>query len=121
MAKSLTGRFAGSRLSDLPADDLQALVAEFEATGDEDSLALLHAYLERRGGGASSDEKPPPTGASSLSTAEAYRILGLKPGASAEEVRAAHHRLMRRVHPDLGGSDALAALINAAKELLDPG
>ena len=56
-----------------------------------------------------------------MTEAEAYRILGLAPGASVEEVRAAYSRLIRRVHPDLGGSSTLAALINAAKELLDPG
>lgn len=117
----LVGAFAGSMLSELSADELQTLVAEFEATGDEDSLSLLLAYLERRGGGEPGGAaEPPPSGAAGLSTAEAWRILGLEPGASAEEVRAAHHRLMRRVHPDLGGSDALAALINAAKEKLDP-
>jgi hypothetical protein len=117
----LVGAFTGARLSDLSADDLQMLVVEFEGTGDEDSLSLLLAYLERRGGGeASGAAEPPPSGAAGLSTAEAYRILGLDPGATAGEVRAAHHRLMRRVHPDLGGSDALAALINAAKEKLDP-
>jgi curved DNA-binding protein CbpA len=56
-----------------------------------------------------------------MSEAEAYRVLGLAPGASVEEVRGAYRRLMRRVHPDLGGSSALAAMINAAKEVLDPG
>ena len=56
-----------------------------------------------------------------MTEAEAYRVLGLAPGASLEEVRAAYRRLIRRVHPDLGGSSALAALLNAAKELLDPG
>ncbi len=56
-----------------------------------------------------------------MTEAEAYRILGLEPGASIGEVRDAYRRLMRRVHPDLGGSDALAALLNAAKERLDPG
>ena len=119
----LAGRFAGAALSALSAEDLQTLVAEFEETGDEDSLSLLLAYLDRRGGGeaSSGDAETPSSGAPDLGTAEAYRILGLEPGASAEEIRAAHHRLMRRVHPDLGGSDALAALINAAKERLDPG
>ena len=39
-----------------------------------------------------------------MTEAEAYRVLGLAPGASLEEVRAAYRRLIRRVHPDLGGS-----------------
>jgi len=117
----ITGRFAGAALSALSAEELQALVAEFETGGDEDSLSLLLAYLDRRGGGEDpGDAAPPPVGAGGLGKAEAYRILGLEPGASLEEIRAAHHRLIRRVHPDLGGSDALAALINAAKEVLDP-
>ena len=55
-----------------------------------------------------------------MSKEEAYRVLGLKPGASPQDIRSAHKRLIRKVHPDLGGSDALAAMINAAKHILDP-
>jgi hypothetical protein len=113
----LTGRFAGARLSGLSAEDLQALLVEVEAAGDEDSLALLLAWLDRQG---KPREAAPPPGGQPMDEAEAYRILGLEPGASLEEVRAAHRRLIRRVHPDLGGSSALAAMINAAKEKLDP-
>jgi hypothetical protein len=114
----LDGAFLGVRLSEMSQADLQALVARFDATGDEDSLSLLLAYLDRRRG-PDPAEAPRPD-APAMSEAEAYRILGLPPGASLEEVRAAYRRLMKRVHPDLGGSSALAAMINAAKELLDP-
>ena len=112
------GRMQGARLSKLSTAELQGLVAEFEAAGDEESLALLLAYLERR---STARAASPPPGQPPMTEAEAYRVLGLAPGASLEEVRTAYRRLMKRVHPDLGGSSALAALLNAAKEILDPG
>ena len=112
------GRMQGARLSELSTADLQGLVAEFDAAGDEESLALLLAYLDRRG---TAREASPPPGQPPMTEAEAYRVLGLAPGASLEEVRTAYRRLIKRVHPDLGGSSALAALLNAAKEILDPG
>jgi hypothetical protein len=112
------GRFAGAWLSALPPGELRALAAEIEAAGDADSLALILAYLDRRG---VARESPPPPEHGPMSRAEAYRVLGLAPGASVDEVRAAYRRLIRRVHPDHGGSSALAAMLNEAKDLLDPG
>lgn len=53
-----------------------------------------------------------------LTEKEAYEVLGLSEGASAEDIRAAHIRLMKKVHPDQQGSDWLAKKINAAKDLL---
>ncbi|HAT87999.1 MAG TPA: molecular chaperone DnaJ, partial [Rhizobiales bacterium] len=49
---------------------------------------------------------------------EAYEVLGLTTQASQDEIVAAHRRLMKRVHPDHGGSTFLAAKINAAKAIL---
>lgn len=117
----LSGPFSGARLSELGPDDLQNLFAWLEAEGYEDSVSLLLAFLDRhRGAGQQSDARGE-SADGEMSEAEAYRILGLDPGASAEEVREAHRRLIRKVHPDLGGSGALAAMINSAKEKLDPG
>ncbi|HHJ40276.1 MAG: hypothetical protein AXA67_06750 [Methylothermaceae bacteria B42] len=57
-------------------------------------------------------------GAEPDSVEEAYQLLGLEPGASRQQIIAAHRRLMQKVHPDRGGSDYLAAKVNRAKEIL---
>jgi curved DNA-binding protein CbpA len=53
-----------------------------------------------------------------MSRAEALKVLGLQDGASADDVRAAHRRLMLQNHPDKGGTDYIAAKINEAKDVL---
>ncbi|ABQ69144.1 molecular chaperone DnaJ [Rhizorhabdus wittichii DC-6] len=49
---------------------------------------------------------------------EARRVLGVAPGADADAIRAAHRRLVARVHPDQGGSTELAGRVNAARDIL---
>ncbi len=49
---------------------------------------------------------------------EALEILGLQPGASEAEIKEAHLRLMRRAHPDVGGSEWIATRINQARDVL---
>ena len=49
---------------------------------------------------------------------EAYAILGLARGATADQIKEAHRRLMVKLHPDHGGSDYLATQINRARDVL---
>jgi hypothetical protein len=55
---------------------------------------------------------------SRMSLEEARAVLGVGPAASVSEIQAAYMRLMRRAHPDLGGSTGLAAQLNLARERL---
>lgn len=117
----LAGRHEGRRLSEL---DLAALLGVADdVRGDAESLRLLESYLDRAHPGWRDDvhaddaeRKRAAPVAGSMDTKEAYEILGLAPGAGEEEVRDAHRRLMKQVHPDRGGSAALAAKINEAKD-----
>ena len=115
----LEGEFAGRRLSDLSADEAQQLSDSLRES-DRESYVLLQAYLMRngRGGDEQSQQDSASNSFSDLSNEEALKILGLQPGASKEDIGKAHKRLMQRLHPDRGGSDYLAAKINAAKDQL---
>lgn len=79
-------------------------------------------YQRLRSGGAQAEEspgqRPPPATGGAMTEAEAYEALGLKSGATREEVVAAHRRLMQKLHPDRGGNDWLASRINQARDLL---
>ncbi|MBI3503883.1 MAG: molecular chaperone DnaJ [Proteobacteria bacterium] len=113
------GTYRGRRLSELDAASLLALLAECRLA-DPDAGQLLETYLDRThpdwrqasaGAGAAPSAGP-------MDRAEAARLLGVPVDADAETVKAAHRRLMMKVHPDHGGSDYLAAKINEAKRLL---
>jgi hypothetical protein len=64
------------------------------------------------------EQGPKPGRGSHLSPAEALEVLGLKSGASREDIILAHRKLIAKLHPDKGGSDYLAAQINLAKKIL---
>jgi hypothetical protein len=115
----LAGRFAGRTLDALTERDLIDLRAE--CATDADSLRVLEAYLDRRLGAAwrNAQQPPPPRGPhADMSREEALAVLGLAEGASVDDIRAAHRRLIQRMHPDVGGTADLAARINRAKDVL---
>ncbi len=53
-----------------------------------------------------------------MSEREAYELLGLAEGATREEITRRHRRMMKKYHPDHGGSTDLAARVNEAKDVL---
>jgi len=119
----LKGRYAGEDLQSLSLEQLLELLARYNRE-DEESAALLRAYLDRvHGDGWQDGEQAQADNRSSgfagdMSPHEAYDILGLKEGASDKQIIEAHRRLMQKLHPDRGGSPFLAAKINQARDLL---
>jgi hypothetical protein len=97
--------YAGVREAWIPA---AALVA----------LGLWLAVSSRTIGPAAAPPPPPEAKSSRMSPKEARAILGVDANATADEVRAAHKRLMRMAHPDKGGTSGLAAQLNAARDRL---
>ena len=120
----LRGRFAGRTLGSLGLAELLDLLASCQRD-DPRSVALIETYLDRRQpdwredveAGGRGDHAAAP-GAGEMDQATAWSVLGLSPGASEDEIKAAHRRLMTKLHPDHGGSGYLAAQLNQAKDLL---
>ena len=120
----LAGSFQGRRLEDLDLPSLQRLHAECRAA-DPVGLPLLEAYLDRRfaawrenaqrdrDSGARRQAQP-----GAMTKEEAYQILGLQPGASPDDIQRAYRTLMKKLHPDQGGTTYLATRVNEAKEVL---
>jgi len=123
----LAGRFKGRALSELDLAQLGILLDECRGD-DPQGAALLETYLDRRfgpdwraahgGAGAAGETGKSAFAQGSMTREEAYEILGLEAGASENEIKAAYHRLMMKMHPDQGGSTFLAAKINQAREVL---
>jgi hypothetical protein len=117
----LAGEHAGRSLGEFDLAGLLAMAPAFDA----ESVALLESYLDRRfpawrehaqGNGAGGQRRAPSSG--KMTAEEAYQILGLQPGASRDDIGRAHRALMKKLHPDQGGSTYLAARVNEAKDTL---
>ena len=116
----LKGVFEGRDIESMAPAELALLWQDcrFE---DPQSAQLLEAYLDRIHPSWREDmaRAEGEDGAGGRMTAEeAYDILGVKPGASHDEIRRAHRELMKKLHPDRGGSSYLATKINEAKDFL---
>ena len=118
----IAGRYEGVSLDALDVPTLVAFIGEV----DDDSRQLLMAYLDRRQsswrenaqGNAASGQSRGASPSGKMTEEEAYQVLGLQPGANAAEIGRAHRSLMKKLHPDQGGSTYLAARVNQAKDVL---
>jgi len=123
--RALAGPFAGREFDTLGRAELLSLYGACRSD-DPEGARLLETYLDRRLAGwreADQREGQGRGGSGTFSSGamtrdEAYEILGLPKGASAEEIVRAHRVLMKKLHPDHGGSTALAARVNQAKDVL---
>jgi hypothetical protein len=123
----LAGADEGRSLDTLTRPACEALYRQCLAD-DPDGARLLEAYLDRRfpgwrqtgqgEGDAGSAGARRSRRDAAMSEDEAYEVLGLRKGASREDVSRAHRTLMKKLHPDQGGSTDLAARVNEAKDVL---
>jgi hypothetical protein len=122
----LAGKHEGMKLDDLTRAQCDQLYRACLAD-DQDGARLLEAYMDRRFAGwrqagngdrdaGSRHARRRQPGA--MTEDEAYEVLGLQKGATSEEVARAHRTLMKKFHPDHGGSTDLAARVNEAKDVL---
>ena len=115
----LSGAYGGRAVETLSRPELLSLRQEF-ARDDPDGVSLLEAYLDRRFAGwreADQGERQR-RGGGAMSRREALEVLGLAEGASVADIIRAHRTLMKKFHPDHGGSTTLAARVNQAKDIL---
>jgi len=119
----LRGPFTGRSLGSMGLAELLELLASCQRD-DPRSVALIETYLDRRQPdwreevGGDQQDHAASGGGGEMDHATALEVLGLEPGASDDEIKAAHRRLMTKLHPDHGGSGYLAAQLNQAKDLL---
>lgn len=119
----LAGAFEGRKLAEMTRSQCEALYSEAQRV-DPDGARLLEIHLDRRfpgwrdTGQGDGDPRGRARQTAKMSENEAYEILGLAKGATADEVSRAHRSLMKRLHPDHGGSTGLAARINEARDIL---
>jgi len=64
------------------------------------------------------EEKEAPVTSARTALAEAFALLGLEENCTRAELEKQHRNLMKRLHPDVGGTQALAAKVNHAKDLI---
>ncbi len=124
----LGGPVSGRKLNELTRPQCEELYGQC-VRDDPEGARLLEAYLDRRFPGwrltsngdadaGQANQSGRGIGRGPMTENEAYEVLGLGKGATMADITTAHRSLMKKLHPDHGGSTSLAARVNEAKDVL---
>ena len=105
------GQFKGRGFSSLSKNEVDKLLLELKQN-DPKGFNILNIVINQSFQNTSGGKS------SSMTEEEALSILGLKKGASNEEIKKSYYELMKKFHPDKDGNNYLSNLITEAKNKL---
>ena len=107
----MEGSFKGRSFSSLSQNEVSKLLEELKLN-DPRGFNILNVIISQNKQSTSSTDK------SQMTDEEALSILGLKKGASDEDIKKSYYDLMKKFHPDKDGNNYLSNLITEAKNKL---
>ena len=107
----IEGEFKGRGFSSLSKNEVNKLLTELKQN-DPKGYNILNIVINQSFQNTSGNQS------SSMTEDEAISILGLKKGASNEEIKKSYYELMKKFHPDKDGNNYLSNLITEAKNKL---
>ena len=107
----IEGEFKGRSFSSLSQNEVSKLLEDLK-NNDPRGFNILNVIISQNKQTSSSSDK------SQMTEEEALSVLGLKKGASDEDIKRSYYDLMKKFHPDKDGNNYLSNLITEAKNKL---